>query len=195
MICALFYNETILPRAFNLMKLFIFSVLFSFCGLVGAQGGDKHPLIVVDGDSVNIDVLLFLEVAQTHQETMDDRTLLRMRISGIDTPEWNQTCEKTLEIVISCGDLATKYLHRLLENTAGRLSLKPLGVDYYNRIMIRLFVGEINIGRQLVLDGMAYSYDETYLVEEALARKEKRGFWSFAKPPINPKQWRKINNK
>jgi endonuclease YncB( thermonuclease family) len=39
---------------------------------------------------------------------------------------------------------------------------------------------------------MAYSYGDTYLKEEALARKEMRGFWAFAKPPINPKEWRKI---
>ncbi|MCS5591349.1 MAG: thermonuclease family protein [Gammaproteobacteria bacterium] len=177
------------------MKLFVLCVIFSFCGLVGAQSYDKQPLIIVDGDSVNIDVLLFLEVAQMHQETMEDKTLLRMRIAGIDTPEWNQTCEKSLSVVISCGELATKHLHKLLENTAGRLSAKPLGVDYYERILIRLFVGEINIGRQMVLDGMAYSYGNTYMAEETLARKEKRGFWAFAKAPINPKEWRKQNKK
>jgi endonuclease YncB( thermonuclease family) len=177
------------------MKLFILCLLLGFYGLVSAQSDAKYPLVIVDGDSVNIDILRFLDVAQQHQEQMSDRTLLRMRISGIDTPEWNQTCEKHRGVVISCGELATKHLQRLLNNTVGRLFVKPLGVDYYDRILIRLFVGEMNIGKQMVLDGMAYSYGDTYLKEEALARKEMRGFWAFAKPPINPKEWRKNKNK
>jgi len=173
------------------MKLFVLCLLFSFCSISGAQSDVKHPLVIVDGDSVNIDVLLFLDFAQVHQGPMGDRALLRMRIAGIDTPEWDQTCEKSLAVVISCGELATEHLQHLLGSLSGELALKPIGVDYYNRVLIRLFVGETNIGKQMVLDGMAYSYDKTYLVEEALARKEKRGFWTFAKPPINPKEWRK----
>ncbi|HIF89911.1 MAG TPA: thermonuclease family protein [Candidatus Thioglobus sp.] len=173
------------------MKLFVLCLLFSFCSIAGSQSNAKHPLVIVDGDSVNINVLLFLDFAKIHQEPMDDRTFLKMRIAGIDTPEWNQTCEKNLGTVISCGELATKHLQHLLESLSGVLAFKPIGVDYYNRVLIRLFVGETNIGKQLVLDGMAYSYDETYLVEETLARKEKRGFWAFARPPISPKEWRK----
>ncbi len=67
------------------MKLFVLCLLFSFCSFVGAQSDLKHPLVIVDGDSVNIDVLLFLDFAKTHQDSMDDRTLLRMRIAGIDS--------------------------------------------------------------------------------------------------------------
>lgn len=195
MICALFYNEAILPTHLNPMKLFVLCLLFSFCSLVAAQDNTRQTLVIVDGDSVNIDVLLFLDVAKAHQEVMSDRTLLRMRITGIDTPEWNQSCEKNHKIVINCGEVSTKHLHSLIEKLLGELLIEPLGVDYYERILIRLFVGEVNIGRQMVLDGMAYSYDETYLTEEALARDNKRGFWAFTKPPINPKEWRKQNKK
>ena len=175
------------------MKLFVLCLLFSFCSFVGAQSDLKHPLVIVDGDSVNIDVLLFLDFAKTHQDSMDDRTLLRMRIAGIDTPEWDQPCEKNYGEVISCGELSTQYLKSLLNNSHDELLIKPIGIDYYDRVLIRLFVGEINIGRQMVLEGMAYSYNEAYLKEERLARSEKRGFWAFSKPPINPKQWRKMN--
>lgn len=173
------------------MKLFVLCLLFSFCSVSGAQSDTKHPLVIVDGDSVNIDILLFLDFAQAHQGSMDDRALLRMRITGIDTPEWDQTCEKNPGVVISCGELATEHLQHLLGSLSGELLLKPMGVDYYNRILIRLFVGETNIGKQMVLDGMAYSYDKTYLKEELLARGEKHGFWAFSEPPINPKEWRK----
>jgi endonuclease YncB( thermonuclease family) len=175
------------------MKLFVLCLLFGYCSFVGAQSDFKYPLVIVDGDSINIDVLLFLEVAQAHQDDMDDRTLLRMRIAGIDTPEWNQPCEKNLGISISCGQIATKHLQNLLGYFTGKLVIKPIGVDYYDRVLIRLFVGEVNIGKQMVLEGMAYSYGDTYLKEERLARSEKRGFWAFSKPPINPKKWRKKN--
>lgn len=176
------------------MKLFVLCLLFSFCSVFGAQSDAKHPLVIVDGDSVNIDILLFLDFAQVHQGSMDDRALLRMRIDGIDTPEWDQPCEKNLGMVINCGELATTHLQNLLDSFSGELVLKPMGVDYYNRVLIRLFIGETDVGKQMVLDGMAYSYDKTYLIEESLARSEKRGFWAFAKPPINPKEWRKNKN-
>jgi len=194
MFYALFYNESILPTHPILMKLFVLCLMCTLGGLIYAQEAGKPSLIIVDGDSVNIDVLYFLDVAQKHQEPMSDTTNLRMRIAGIDTPEWDQPCEKYLGLEISCGDLTTKYLHKLLNNTEGVLSVKPLGVDYYDRVLIQLFVGKINIGRQMVLEGMAYSYGDTYKPEESLAKSENRGFWAFAKPPINPKKWRKSKN-
>jgi endonuclease YncB( thermonuclease family) len=79
----------------------------------------------------------------------------------------------------------------LLESEPGDLVIKPIGVDYYQRILIRLFKGETDIGKKMVEDGMSYSYDSTYKIEETYAKENKLGFWNFFKPPVHPKIWRK----
>ena len=63
----------------------------------------KQPLFIVDGDSVNINVVLFLDLAQAPMEELDDKTDLKMRIAGIDTPEIKQTCEIEQGKSIDCG--------------------------------------------------------------------------------------------
>ena len=172
------------------MKLFIFCFWLSLHSCIFANES-KQSLFIVDGDSVNIKVVLFLDIAQASMEEFSDKTDLKMRIAGIDTPEIKQTCEIEQGKSIDCGLLTKDYLQKLLESEPGDLVIKPIGVDYYQRILIRLFKGEIDIGKKMVADGMAYSYDSTYKLEETYAKENKLGFWNFFKPPVNPKIWRK----
>ena len=172
------------------MKLFVFCLWFSLHSCIIASES-KQPLFIVDGDSVNINVVLFLDLAQAPMEELDDKTDLKMRIAGIDTPEIKQTCEIEEGKSIDCGVLTKDYLQKLLESEPGDLVIKPIGVDYYHRILIRLFKGEIDIGKKMVEEGMSYSYDNTYKIEETYAKENRLGFWNFFKPPVNPKIWRK----
>ena len=172
------------------MKLFIFCLWFSLHNCIFASES-KQPLFIVDGDSVNINIVIFLDLAQAPMEELSDKTDLKMRIAGIDTPEIKQKCEMEQGKSIDCGVLTKDYLHKLLESEPGDLVIKPIGVDYYHRILIRLFKGETDIGKKMVEEGMSYSYDSTYKIEETYAKENKLGFWNFFKPPVNPKTWRK----
>ena len=172
------------------MKLFIFCLWFSAYSCIFASES-KQSLFIVDGDSVNINVVQFLDVAQAPMEALGNKSDLKMRIAGIDTPEIKQTCEIKRGKSIDCGVLTKDYLQKLLENEPGDLVIKPIGVDYYHRILIRLFKGETDIGKKMVEDGMSYSYDSTYRIEETYAKENRLGFWNFFKPPVNPKIWRK----
>ena len=172
------------------MKLFIFCLFFSLYSCIFASEL-KQPLFIVDGDSININVVIFLDIAQAPTEELGDKTDLKMRIAGIDTPEINQTCEIEQDKSIDCGLLSKDFLKKLLESEPGDLVIKPIGVDYYHRILIRLFKGEIDIGKKMVEEGMSYSYDNTYKIEETYAKENRLGFWNFFKPPVNPKIWRK----
>ena len=172
------------------MKLFVFCLWFSIYSCIFANES-KQSLFIVDGDSVNINVVLFLDLAQAPMEELSDKTDLKMRIAGIDTPELKQTCEMEQGKSIDCGFLTKDYLQKLLESEPGDLVIKPIGVDYYQRILIRLFKGETDIGKKMVEEGMSYSYDSTYKIEETYAKENKLGFWNFFKPPVNPKIWRK----
>ena len=172
------------------MKLFIFCCWLSLHSCIFASES-KQSLFIVDGDSVNINVVQFLDVAQAPMEALGNKSDLKMRIAGIDTPEIKQTCEIEEGKSIDCGFLTKEYLQKLLESEPGDLVIKPIGVDYYHRILVRLFKGEIDIGKKMVEDGMAFSYDSTYKIEETYAKENQLGFWNFFKPPVNPKIWRK----
>ena len=172
------------------MKLFIFCLWLSFYSSIFASES-KLPLFIVDGDSLNINVVLFLNLTQAPMEELGEKTDLKMRIAGIDTPEIKQTCEIEEGKLIDCGVLSKDYLQKLLETEPGELVIKPIGVDYYHRTLIRLFKGKTDIGKKMVEDGMSYSYDSTYKIEENHAKENKLGFWNFFKPPVNPKIWRK----
>jgi len=69
-----------------------------------------------------------------------------------------------------------------------------MGVDHYQRILVRVYKGDTNIGRLMVESGMAFSYQDTYRQEEETAKRQKLGFWGFDTPPIEPYKWRKLNN-
>jgi endonuclease YncB( thermonuclease family) len=158
------------------MKLFIISLLFSLNALsnVGDFSLDNYKsLYVVDGDSVS----------------------LKMRIAGIDTPETAQKCRKRRGKMINCGRIAKNYLRQLLKNTAGKITIEPVGIGHYKRILVNIFKGDINIAQRMVEAGMAYAYGDTYEVEAQIAKDKKRGFWGFDTPPINPYKWRKMNRR
>ena len=87
------------------MKLFIFCLFFSLHSCIFASEL-KQPLFIVDGDSVNINFVLFLDIAQASMEELEDKTDLKMRIAGIDTPEIKQTCEIEQGKSIDCGLLS-----------------------------------------------------------------------------------------
>jgi endonuclease YncB( thermonuclease family) len=116
-----------------------------------------------------------------------------MRIAGIDTPEIKQKCRKTKFKTIDCGRLAKDYLKQVLQNLPDELLIEPIGIDHYNRILVKVYKGNIDIGKLMVEAGMAFSYKDTYRQEEDLAKAENLGFWGFYTPPIEPYKWRKIN--
>jgi endonuclease YncB( thermonuclease family) len=158
------------------MKLFIFSLFIVVNTLVSSEDfsfKSQRSLYIIDGDSVS----------------------LQMRIAGIDTPEIKQKCQQYANKTIDCGKLSKRYLQRLLKSLSGEISISPIGVDNYQRILVKIYKGDINIGKRMVESGMAYSYKNTYRQEEDLAKAEKLGFWAFATPPIKPYKWRKLKHR
>jgi endonuclease YncB( thermonuclease family) len=154
------------------MKLFALCLLLATNTLANIGNftlGSEKTLYIVDGDSIS----------------------MQMRIAGIDTPEIRQKCSKTQFQVIDCGRLSKNYLKQTLQNLPGELSIEPVGVDYYNRILVRVYKGDVNVGKLMVEAGMAFSYKDTYRKEEELAKENKLGFWDFYTPPIEPYKWRK----
>ena len=121
--------------------------------------------IIADGDS--------LEVAGQ-----------RIRLEGIDAPEFEQNCEIGGRSVL-CGVSARNHLRSL---AAGGVRCQGWERDRFDRLLARCSAGGRELNRSMVADGWAVSYGG-YEVEDAAARRAEKGMW--AGRFMRPRDWRR----
>jgi len=124
------------------------------------------PVKVVDGDSMEIG---------NH----------RIRLMGIDAPEYIQTCKDKHKKIYPCGINSAKYLKALIKDKT--LTCRVHKKDQYERDLCTCYVGNIDINREMILSGNAITYLETpYRQEQAEAKHHKRGLWQgrFMQPRL-----------
>lgn len=118
------------------------------------------PAKVVDGDSLEI---------REH----------RIRLWGIDAPEYKQKCERGNERW-SCGLAATEALRRHLEGASVRCV--TIDKDDHGRLVARCTANQRSVNEWLVHQGWATDYARyskgTYAGAQAGARAARRGIWS-----------------
>jgi micrococcal nuclease len=126
---------------------------------------------VVDGDTIEI---------QKKIETQ------RVRIWGIDTPEWDQRY----------GTQASQFTRSQLLGKEVRVA--PKGIDKYGRLVAVITTDRINISEELIKSGLAWVHiyychepvcDNWKNLQEG-ARIEHRGLWNDS-DPVAPWQWKK----
>ncbi len=106
----------------------------------------------------------------------------KIRLVGIDAPEYHQPY----------GRAAREALAAKL--AAGGVRVESTARDQHGRLLATLFVGDRDINRELVADGLAWTFggfapDEGLLALEAEARRQRRGLWADPHP-IAPADWR-----
>ena len=107
-------------------------ILAAICVLVPVAAFSA-PARVVDGDTLSIGDTTF-------------------RLNGIDAPEYGQICGNW-----NCGEAA---LERLSALVSGQLvHCDPIGEDSYGRTIATCFVGESDIGAEMVRSGYAWVSD------------------------------------
>jgi endonuclease YncB( thermonuclease family) len=112
-----------------------------------------------------------------------DKTQIRVRFEGIDTPERAQPF----------GRKAGQALAKIVFGKV--VQVDDLGKDRYGRTLDIVRLGKRNINLELVQEGWAWWYrkyaakNKELATAEAAARKAKRGLWADAKP-IPPWGWR-----
>jgi endonuclease YncB( thermonuclease family) len=114
---------------------------------------------VIDGDS--------LEIGATE-----------IRLFGVDAPEGRQTCRRN-GAAWRCGDDAATQLRALVG--AGSLACSQRDVDTYGRMVAVCTRGTVDVGREMVLAGMALAYRQysrDYVAAEDAARSARRGVWA-----------------
>ncbi len=153
------------------MKKFVYLilavVLIEFAHTTFADSNLK----VVDGDS--------LETANR-----------RIRLVGIDAPEYTQTCEDENGDSYDCGKEALEYLQNMIwdgEHKGLKLKCAVEGTDRYKRELCVCMIGDKILNLEMVKEGYATSYkDERYLMLEKRAKKARKGIWrgKFMRPEI-----------
>lgn len=108
----------------------------------------------------------------------------RIRMRGIDAPEYTQTCHKN-DADYPCGTLARQSLVRLI---AGRpVTCSGWQRDRYGRLLGDCMAGGTDLNRAQVEAGWAVAYGDFENVE-AIARATKVGIWAGTFD--RPQDWR-----
>ena len=146
------------------MKIFI-AILLMFS--VSAHADIR----VVDGDSLETDGK-------------------KVRLIGIDAPEYYQTCFDENNIEYDCGLDAFEYLQNIIEKGMAqgkKLKCKKISTDKYGRDLSECSIGKTNINRKMVKSGHAISYwSDKYKKLENKAKKNKKGIFKgkFMRPEL-----------
>ncbi|WP_421913046.1 thermonuclease family protein [Mesorhizobium sp.] len=112
----------------------------------------------------------------------------RIRLRGIDAPEYSQTCRKE-GADYPCGKLARQSLVRLI--AGGPVSCSGWQRDRYGRLLGDCKAGGVDLNRSQVTTGWAVAYGD-FEAEEAAARANKVGIWAGTFD--QPQNWRASHN-
>lgn len=104
----------------------------------------------------------------------------RIRLRGIDAPEYSQTCRKA-GADYPCGRQSRDALRRLIEGR--QISCEGWERDRYGRLLAICMAGGKELNREQVAAGWALAYGG-YSAEEADARAARLGVWAgdFERP-------------
>jgi len=116
---------------------------------------------------------------------------LKLRLDGIDAPEYRQSCTDRSAALWDCGKVARTSLEQMLRQAG--LSCLTDAVDQYGRLIAVCSTLAIpDIGAAQVGAGMAISQEyfgvRSYADEEDRAKKSQRGIWGGTF--VGPSEWR-----
>lgn len=150
--------------------LLLLAVLLAF-----ACHADRNPVLpgevvsVVDGDTVDVRL---------------QSGVIRVRLHAVDAPERGQ----------AHGESARQALSNLVLGRA--VDLEPFEQDRYDRMVARLWLGDLDLNAEMLRLGHAWVYrryadEAAYCAYEKAARDLHRGLWSLpAGQRVAPWEWR-----
>ena len=115
---------------------------------------------------------------------------VKVRLHGIDAPEYRQTCRDGKGWRRACGKMAAAHLRRLVRGAI--VHCRRVSTDRYHRMVAVCKVNGEDIGRRMVRDGWAVAYvrySRAYVADERAARAARRGIWRWRFVP--PHVWRR----
>ena len=119
----------------------------------------------------------------SHVTVVDGVTIklgdVKIRFSGIDAPEINQTCVAS-EGKVACGKISRDIL--ITKVTNNKISCTDEGKDFYGRVLGECFVNGESLSRYLVREGFAFAYrkySDKFISDEEYAKSNRLGMWSM----------------
>ena len=119
----------------------------------------------------------------SHVTVIDGDTIrlgdVKIRFSGIDAPEINQTCVAS-EGKVACGKISRDLLIEKVTNN--KISCTDEGKDFYGRVLGECFVNGESLSSYLVREGFAFAYrkySNKYIQDEEYAKFNNLGMWSM----------------
>ena len=140
------------------LKILIFSIFSSIFFLTNNLFASH--VTVVDGDTIKLGDV-------------------KIRFSGIDAPEINQTCVAS-EGKVACGEISRDIL--ITKVTNNKISCTDEGKDFYGRVLGECFVNGESLSRYLVREGFAFAYrkySDKFISDEEYAKSNRLGMWSM----------------
>jgi endonuclease YncB( thermonuclease family) len=155
----------------------------------------KRKIILVISISLLVFFFTYSDIKSQNIKITDGDTIKingeKIRFSGIDSPELNQTCIKQ-QVKEPCGITARQILiDKIADN---EIVCIREGKDQYKRTLAECFVNDESLSSYLVKRGYAFAfrkYSKKFVREENYARKNKLGMWSMTFEM--PWQYRKKN--
>lgn len=102
----------------------------------------------------------------------------RVRLFGIDAPEFDQTCKKDGS-PWTCGQSAKEQLAALIDGQA--IECQGQGVDQHARVLAVCWAGREELNQAMVEQGWAIAYrqfSDAYIAAELNAKMARLGIWS-----------------
>ena len=153
-------------------KILIFKLLVIFCLCLYSFNTFSKEIIlgkaiIIDGDTIHIGEN-------------------KIRLHGIDAPEYRQTCTIDKEIW-NCGVESKIALENFILKK--RVNCEIIDVDQYRRFIGICFLENQNINQYMVRNGWAIAYryySLKFVKDEEFAKKNKLGIWqgSFIEPYV-----------
>jgi endonuclease YncB( thermonuclease family) len=146
-----------------------------------------HGLPAARADDAPRTVLTGVVVGIVDGDTADVRLgsgLIRIRFHAIDAPESGQPH----------GAAARRALSDMVFGK--QVDVEPFEQDRYDRLVARLWVGDLDVNAEMVRAGHAWTYrryadDPAYCAYEQAARERHRGLWRMpAEQRPAPWEWR-----
>ncbi len=114
----------------------------------------------------------------------------RIRLKGIDAPEWNQRCKDASGGGYDCGIVSTSALRTKIGRNP--ITCKGTKRDRYGRFLGTCYLNDLDLNGWMVRNGYALAYtrySRRYVSAEQEARENSRGLW--AGKFVAPWSWRK----
>ena len=143
----------------------------------------KKKIILVISISSLIFFLILNQVSSQELRVVDGDTIhlngVKIRFTGIDTPELKQTCIKE-GFIDPCGVTAKEIL--IVKIGDNKVECISEGKDRYKRTLAECFVNDESLSSYLVRSGYAFAYrrySKKFVLDEDYARINKIGMWSM----------------